>query len=384
MKKKISLTLITFSLLISLILPTKLFAAEGVTLFTPYTGVAVTPGENISYDIDVYNDSSQVQHLKLSVENLPNDWSYSITSGGFSINQLSVHPSEKESFKLEVEAPLQVEKGTYNFRVVAESNGSTTTLPISVEITEKGVFKTDLTSDQLNMQGDADSKFNYKLDLSNKTAETQNYSLQANAPTGWQVTFKADGQNVTSVSVESGETKTIDVEVNPAENVQEGTYEIPVVAQSGQTKSELTLEAVITGKFNMNFSTIDGRLSEDIHAGKEKTIQLVVENTGTTDLNNITFSSQTPTDWKVEFATDTIEKLAPGEKQTINATITASDRAIAGDYVLSITASSPEISKEAQFRMSVKTSMLWGWIGIIIIVAVAVSLIFLIRKYGRR
>lgn len=384
MKKKISLTLITFSLLISLILPTKLFAAEGVTLFTPYTGVAVTPGENISYDIDVYNDSSQVQHLKLSVENLPNDWSYSITSGGFSINQLSVHPSEKESFKLEVEAPLQVEKGTYNFRVVAESNGSTTTLPISVEITEKGVFKTDLTSDQLNMQGDADSKFNYKLDLSNKTAETQNYSLQANAPTGWQVTFKADGQNVTSVSVESGETKTIDVEVNPAENVQEGTYEIPVVAQSGQTKSELTLEAVITGKFNMNFSTIDGRLSEDIHAGKEKTIQLVVENTGTTDLNNITFSSQTPTDWKVEFATDTIEKLAPGEKQTINATITASDRAIAGDYVLSITASSPEISKEAQFRMSVKTSMLWGWIGIIIIIAVAVSLIFLIRKYGRR
>lgn len=384
MKKKISLTLITFSLLISLILPTKLFAAEGVTLFTPYTGVAVTPGENISYDIDVYNDSSQVQHLKLSVENLPNDWSYSITSGGFSINQLSVHPSEKESFKLEVEAPLQVEKGTYNFRVVAESNGSTTTLPISVEITEKGVFKTDLTSDQLNMQGDADSKFNYKLDLSNKTAETQNYSLQANAPTGWQVTFKTDGQNVTSVSVESGETKTIDVEVNPAENVQEGTYEIPVVAQSGQTKSELTLEAVITGKFNMNFSTIDGRLSEDIHAGKEKTIQLVVENTGTTDLNNITFSSQTPTDWKVEFATDTIEKLAPGEKQTINATITASDRAIAGDYVLSITASSPEISKEAQFRMSVKTSMLWGWIGIIIIVAVAVSLIFLIRKYGRR
>lgn len=384
MKKKISLTLITFSLLISLILPTKLFAAEGVTLFTPYTGVAVTPGENISYDIDVYNDSSQVQHLKLSVENLPNDWSYSITSGGFSINQLSVHPSEKESFKLEVEAPLQVEKGTYNFRVVAESNGSTTTLPISVEITEKGVFKTDLTSDQLNMQGDADSKFNYKLDLSNKTAETQNYSLQANAPTGWQVTFKADGQNVTSVSVESGETKTIDVEVNPAENIQEGTYEIPVVAQSGQTKSELTLEAVITGKFNMNFSTIDGRLSEDIHAGKEKTIQLVVENTGTTDLNNITFSSQTPTDWKVEFATDTIEKLAPGEKQTINATITASDRAIAGDYVLSITASSPEISKEAQFRMSVKTSMLWGWIGIIIIVAVAVSLIFLIRKYGRR
>ncbi|MGM8215822.1 COG1470 family protein [Bacillaceae bacterium W0354] len=384
MKKLLYLVMI-FSLIIPLNLPSKLLAAEGITLFTPYTGVAVTPGENISYSIDVINDSSQVQQLDLSVSNLPDDWTYTLSSGGFSIKQLSVHPDEKETFKLDIEAPLQIEKGTYNFRVVAKSSsGATTTLPISVEITEQGVFKTDLSSDQLNMQGDVDSTFSYKLDLTNKTADTQNYSLQASAPRGWQVTFKADGQNVTSVSVESGESKTVDVDVGPAENTKEGTYEIPVIAQSGQTQSEVTLEAVITGKYNLNFSTVDGRLSEDIQAGKKTTLQLVVENTGTTDLKDITFTSNTPSEWEVEFSTDKINELKPGEKQTVQATVTASDRAIAGDYVLSLKANSPEVSKEAQFRMSVKTSMLWGWVGILIIVAVAVSLVFLIRKYGRR
>ena len=384
MKKKLAYLFIILTLIFPAIMPIKLFAQDGITLFTPYTGIDATPGETVSYDIDVINDSSSVQHLNLAVENLPDDWSYTITSGGYSVKQLSVYPGETESFTLDIEVPLQIDKGTYEMNVVANSNSGSTEMPIVLDIIEEGVFQTDLTSEQLNMQGDVDSTFNYKLDLSNKTANEQNYSLQAQAPSGWQVEFKVDGQNVTSVAIDPGDSATIDVNVTPASNSEEGTYDIPVIAQSGQTQSELTLEAVITGKFDMSFSTTDGRLSEDIQAGKDKTIELVVENTGTADLSNISFSSTTPSDWSVEFSTDEIAELKPGEKETIQATVSASNRAIAGDYALTLRANAPEISQEAEFRMSVKTSMLWGWIGILMIVVVAISLVFLIRKYRRR
>lgn len=385
MWKKRLHTVVMFILLIFLMTPLHGAAETGVTLFTPYTGISVMPGETLSYSVEVSNDTSQVQQLRLSVDDLDESWQYHLTSGGFSINELSVYPGETERFTLEVEIPLQVEKGQYAFTVKAQSNaGLTTTLPLSVHITEEGIYQTNLSSDQLNMQGDSDSTFNYDLELSNKTAEEQLYSLQAEAPQGWQVEFRVDGQSVTSVSVESGETKSIRVNVTPAQNVTADLYQIPVVARAGQTESAVVLEADVIGTYDFQLTTEDARLSADIQAGKDRVLNLVVQNTGTVDLKGISLRSSAPPNWEVEFSVDQIDELKAGESQTVQATVTASSQALAGDYVLEISASTPEVAKSAQFRMSVKTSMLWGWIGVLIILAVAASLFFLIRKYGRR
>ncbi|GEL77752.1 COG1470 family protein [Tenuibacillus multivorans] len=385
MWKKYLKILTIFALLFSFIQPITSNAAGGITLFTPYTGLSVTPGESLSYDIDVTNDSAQVQQLDLSLQDLSGEWNYSISAGGQSINQLSVAPNQAQTFTIDLDVPLQIDQGSYTFNVVAQSNtGATTTLPITVNITEQGTFQTELTVDQPNMEGDADATFSYSLELSNKTAEEQNYSLQADAPEGWQVNFKADGSDVTSVKVKSRESKTVDVEVNPSEQVKRGTYEIPVIAQSGQTNSEVVLESVVTGTYDLNLTTSDGRLSADIQAGDDTNLDLVVKNEGTSDLSEISLSSSTPPEWNVEFSQDKIEQLKAGESVNVQATVHASDQAIAGDYVMTITANAPQSTSKADFRMSVKTSMLWGWIGVFMIVAVAASLFFLIRKYGRR
>ena len=55
-----------------------------------------------------------------------------------------------------------------------------------------------------------------------------------------------------------------------------------------------------------------------------------------------------------------------------------------GDYVATMEARTPEVNATAQFRIAVKTPMLWGWVGILVIVVAVGGVYYLFRKYGRR
>ncbi|SHG21154.1 COG1470 family protein [Ornithinibacillus halophilus] len=356
-----------------------------VTVYTPLTGLSVTPGEDIEYSVDVINDGNEIEHITFDVEGLPEDWDYSITASGSSVSQLSIRPNREEDILVAVTVPLQVEKGTYEFDLIANGNGDNRdALPIVVNVTEEGTFKTNLTVEQPNMQGHADSTFRYSTTLKNQTAEQQHYSLISQEPQGWNVQFKADSKGVTSVTLEPSEEKTVEVVVTPAENATADSYTIPIQASAGATSSEIELEAVITGEYGVNLTTPDGKLSEDITAGRDRKIELVVENTGTVDLTDIQLNSSTPPRWEATFDNDTIPTLEAGQSTTVTATLTAPDDAIAGDYVTTFRVETAEASSEANFRMSVKTSTTWGFVGVAIILIVIGGLYYIFRKYGRR
>lgn len=104
-----------------------------------------------------------------------------LKSDNWNINQISVLPGEKKSLSLSVDVPLNVNKGSYRFRVVA---GEFDVLTLVVNVTERGTFKTEFTTEQSNMQGQANSSFTFRTDLKNLTADTQLYSLRADAPRG--------------------------------------------------------------------------------------------------------------------------------------------------------------------------------------------------------
>jgi len=167
--------------------------------------------------------------------------------------------------------------------------------------------------------------------------------------------------------------------------VEAGTYKIPIRAITNETTvAETELEVVVTGTYNVQVSTSDERLSTKLTAGGQRTINLVVKNTGTVDLRNINLSSTKPTNWDVTFEPAVIESLGPGETANVQAVIKADKGSIAGDYVAGITARTSETSHNITLRITVETSMLWGWIGILIILVVIGGVYYLIRKYGRR
>jgi uncharacterized membrane protein len=353
---------------------------KGVTLYTPYTQISVPPGESIDYSVDVINGNDAVENLEISVTGIPRGWNYDLKSGGWKIGQIAVLPSEKKTLSLKVEVPVQVNKGTYQFKVTAGKH----TLPLTIIVSAQGTYKTEFTTDQANMEGQSSATFNYSANLRNRTAEQQMYALTSTAPRGWNVSFRANGKQVTSVEVAPNATTNVSIEIKPPASVGTGTFKIPVRAFTSSTSAELEFEAVVTDSYTMELTTPTGLLSTSITAGDVKRIELEVRNTGASELKGIEFTASKPANWDVTFEPDKVESLFAGSSTTVTAVVKASRKAIPGDYVIKMTAKIPETSSSADFRIAVKTSMLWGWVGILVIVAVLGGVYYLFRKYGRR
>jgi len=366
------------------LLPLKMHAEESekrVMLYTPYTMISVPPGETIDYSIDVINQTNDMKNTKIFVDGIPRGWTSELKSGGFSINQLAVLPDDKKSFSLKITVPLKVNKGTYNLKVRA---GDEAELPLSITVSSQGTFKTELTTDQPNMEGNSKSTFTFNAKLANQTSEQQLYALTANAPRGWNVIFRAAGKQATSAQVEANKTENITIEMTTPANVEAGSYKIPVRATTGSTSADLELEVVVTGSYQMEFTTPRGLLSSSITAGETKRFDLVVRNTGSAELKDIKLTSSKPSDWEVSFEPAEINALKAGETTTLQAIVKASKKALPGDYVTKWDAKTPEVNANIDFRVTVKTPMLWGWLGVLIIAGVLVVVFFLFRKYGRR
>src|SRR5690625_1573110 len=123
---------------------------------------------------------------------------------------------------------------------------------------------------QANMEGYADSEFNYNITLNNRTAATQNYSLVASAPTGWGVRFRVRGNYATSVQLEPGDSETLTVNVKSPMRAEAGSYTIDIRAVSGSATAEASLETVIQGEFR---SPAVRRMSSSRSAGLVATTQ---------------------------------------------------------------------------------------------------------------
>ena len=266
-------------------------ATDSVTLYTPYTKISVPPGESIDYAIDVINNSRELINVDISLAGMPKGWNYVLKSGGWNIGQLSILPGERKSLSLKVEVPMKVNKGSYRFKVVA---GKFDPLPLVVNISEQGTFKTEFTTEQANMEGHANSAFTFNANLKNRTADKQLYALMANAPRGWNVTFKSNYQQVTSVNTEPNSTQAITIEIKPPDRIEAGSYKIPVSAATNTSSANMELEVVITGSYAMELTTPTGLLSASITAGDEKRVELIINNTGSSELADINLDFSAP------------------------------------------------------------------------------------------
>ena len=110
----------------------------------------------------------------------------------------------------------------------------------------------------------------------------------------------------------------------------------------------------------------------------------MILNTGSAELKDIQLSANKPIDWEVSFEPSKLDRLAPGDKANVTAVLKASRQALPGDYVTKITARAPEADTTTDFRISVKTPMITGWIGVVVILAALGAVYYLFRKYGRR
>jgi len=380
--KWLSLILIPFLGTFSVNLQAEDCKPEKLFLYTPNTKISIPPGEAVDYSVDVINNTKEVKTVDIAITGLPRTWTSTVKNGGWVVSQISVLPDEKKTLTIKVETPLNVNKGSYRFSISA---GDLFTLPLNIIVSEQGTFKTELTSKQPNIEGHANSTFTYNAQLRNRTAENQLYALRAIAPRGWNVVFKSsEYKQVTSVNVEPNMTENLTIEIKPPDRIEAGTYTIPFTVASSNTSAEIELKAEITGSFNMELTTPRGLLSTSLIAGEEKKIELILKNTGSSDLKDVALIPTQPANWEVTFDPKRVEKVVTGGEEQITATVKADKKALSGDYVTNFEAKTPEVSSKVTFRITVKTPMLYGWIGVFIIILALGSVYYLFRKYGRR
>ena len=90
-----------------------------------------------------------------------------------------------------------------------------------------------------------------------------------------------------------------------------------------------------------------------------------------------------PANWQVTFEPSVVDLPANQQMQVI-AVITPAENVIAGDYVVSMNAKADQASADSEIRVTVKTSTLWGVIGVLIAVAAIAILGFVFRRFGHR
>ncbi len=356
-------------------------SSKAVALYTPYTQITVTPGQKIDYSIKLINNTSSIRDVGLTIYGLPKGWSYTLKSGSWQVSQLAVEPHKTKTLSLEVHVPLKVEKGTYRLHVRADGYDN---LPLTIKVSESGSYESSFSIKQANLEGAANTSFDFSGTLKNATADTAFYAFRAQAPRGWHVDFKANYKQVASVKINPNGSENISIKVKPPEEAKAGNYKIPIVASSSHSTAKTEISVTITGSYKMNLSTPTGRLSTDITAGSTKEVTLAIKNTGSSTLKEVTLSATSPEDWHVDFKPKKLTVVQPGETAKVTAKIKASSKSIAGDYVTAIKAKTDNASSQAKFRVSVKTSPIWGWLGILIIVVALGCVYFLFKKYGRR
>lgn len=393
--KRIVFILICLALVAVFLLTPALVAAQGpegtndIFLATSYPSIVVTKGDSISFSINLDNKTEAWQALTLSVQT-PQAWQATFKSGSVIVNQVMVEPEKTQSVTLQLTPPDNVAiNQPYQFFVQAKTPDGATQkqLQLSVMLKDKET-KSGLKLDTKfpNLRGSPDNTFSFKLDLTNQSDQDRTVDVDATAPEGWLVSFKPtyESKQVQSFALKANGSQSIDVDITPPRFVDAGDYQVVVRATAGSDATEFPLSIAIQGRPNMSLNTVSGNLATKASSDAETRVSWVIANTGSAPLQNITLSASKPDGWDVKFTPEKIEQLAVGQTADVTVALKPSTRAVAGDYLVAVTASSSGVSDSKDLRVTVETPTTWGWaaVGAIALVVVGLAVVFL--RFSRR
>ncbi len=359
-----------------------------IYLSTPVNGALVDRGKQVTFSIDVNNTTKIGRFVNLKLTKSPEGWNPILKDRGFIVRSVFARPEGLESVDLQMTVPSDAKAQDYIFQLEGSGEGfDTSVLTLTVGIKEQGTSAaTSLVVQYPTLKGKSGSTFGFKADLKNDTEADRSFGLSANAPDGWDVTFKPsyEEKQISSVQVKTGASQSLDITVTPPARVEAGEYPITVTASSANDRASADLKVTVTGTYTMAMTTRGDLFNTEATAGQESPFYVTVTNTGSADLQNVSFSSTKPDQWTVTFKPEKIDTLAPGAQQEVAMMIKPAAKAIAGDYMLSVTASHPQVSVDKDIRVTVETPTLWGWVGVAVLVIVIGGLMGTFMKLGRR
>ena len=371
---------------------------ESFNLILPFKDLTVGQGQEATMDAEVVNRTKEPVEVSLTIEGVPAGWDINFNSRypSFPVRSVMVQGGDQTTNKsttLEFKAkiPDNAKPGTYPVKVTAKDTKGSTQYneTINYRVTSKKVETGGIKiSSQYPVLSSASGQtLKFTIDLKNETNKPLPTNLVAQAPQGWTVRFKPQfgDQQISSIQLKENGSETVSVEIDTPATADAKEYPIGIQARAGAFEATTNVKVSLKGTQDLKMGSLAGTLNTSVVAGTKTPVDFVVGNAGTAPIRNLNFVTKKPSDkWTVEFRPDKIDSLGPGEVRQIKMEILAPDRTIAGDYMLTLTANSPEANKSADFRVTVSTPTIWSWIGFAIVGLVVLGLAVVFFRLGRR
>lgn len=355
---------------------------DQLSISTPYPRVAVEAGDSATFDLSI--TAPEPTAVSLEATQLPEGWTATFRGGGFEIDGVTAGPTAPEA-SLDVTVPVDAAEGAYDIGVTADGGSTSVSLALQVRVSAQAGGEVTLTPDFPGLRVPAGEAASFSVELSNGTPSDLQFELNASGPAGWDVTAQPSSEpQAATIQVDSGASETINVEATSPPRAEAGQYTISVQAVAPETEVQAEMVVEIVGSYSLDLTTPDQRLSTEVSADGASEVQLIVTNTGTAPIQGVQLSSTPPTDWDVAFAQETIPEIGAGQSVTAVATVTPSDQAVAGDYIITFSAESEQANSSVDIRTTVNPSALWGFIGIALIALTLAGLAWVFRRFGRR
>ena len=389
------------ALIFFLIFPSFIFAQEekenkdlrperGIAVFTEYSGVVVSKGETVRMDLTLENKGRTDETTDVKITTVPKGWKASLKGASYLITGMYVPNGKSRNLVLSLEPEKTVGPGTYIFQFDAQTEDGkfTSTHKLTVTVQERAVGADDIqiTTSYPVLRGQTDARFEFSLEVMNKSESDRTLNLAAFGPEKWEINFKPayEAKQISSLRIKGAQSQTVAVEVTPPKDALSGEYPILVRISSGDKKAEAKLMVILTGIYKLDAGTPTGILSLEAMPGKPANVSVFVKNTGSAVNRNITFSSFKPENWEVTFKPEKIDALEPGALKQVEVIVKPAQQALVGDYSVGLMVNGEKSDKTIEFRVTVKASTAWGWIGIGIIIFVIAGLSALFIWLGRR
>ena len=344
------------------------------------------PGTTTTVNLRLRNYSLPPERFTLSVDGVPQGWTVTLLGGGQPAGAAMVATNDSTTLQLRLDVPASAAMGTQNLTVSAKGQSTELKLPVAVTLAKDLPAKLTIEPELPSLRGTSKSSFEYQLKIKNDSGRNLVIALAAQAPQNFETSFTEQygSQELSSLPVEAGQSKTVKLKVRPPSTIGANRYPVSVKASAEDATADASVALEITGSPKLSMAGRDGVLSARAEAGKEASIPIVVTNTGTAPADEIELTSSAPSGWKVTFEPKTIDRIAPGANKEVQALVTPPEKAIAGDYAPTFNAAARGETANTQFRVAVGVSTMWGAIGIAIIAIALLIMVGAVARFGRR
>ncbi|MFC2012666.1 NEW3 domain-containing protein [Chloroflexota bacterium] len=241
--------------------------------------------------------------------------------------------------------------------------------------------------------GESGKEFEFEVEVLWMGDERRRFDLSTSTLEGWDIKlYTAYGRvpeaKMAVMELEPrkffGNKTNVVVKPLPGYLPEPGDYTFTFTAVSGDISNSVELTAKITAKYDFSVRTPTLRLNTDAIAGDDNYLTILLVNSGSAPVEDISLSSVRPDGWMVTYAPVRIDSLESGATREVSVNIIPPKNTIAGDWSVTLRARSEQASDDIAMRVTVLTPTIWGWVGILIVVIVAAGVGAIFWKLGRR